>query len=61
MKKMIPVYLLLAAILTVGILLLRKAEAMRTELAGIRSEQFKQPTGKALALTDVVPVRVVGH
>jgi len=43
MNKMIPVYALLTAILVTcllfGFLLLRKAEAMRVELAGVRREQ----------------------
>lgn len=49
MRKMIPVYLIQLAILgtvvMVGMMLLRKAEAIRSELAGIRSEQLKQPSG----------------
>jgi hypothetical protein len=50
MKKMIPVYILLTGILgasvTLGFLLLRKAETIRGELAGIRSEQVKQTTSE---------------
>ena len=43
MKRTIPVYLTLVTILALGILMLRKAEAIRSELAGIRTEQLKQP------------------
>ena len=60
MKKMIPVYILLTAILTVGILLLRKAEAITSELAGVRSEQFKQPKpGRPSPREATIPVYVV--
>lgn len=44
MKKMIPVYVLLLAILCVFVFELRELKAMRTELAGIRKEQVKRPT-----------------
>ncbi len=45
MKRMIPVYVLLTAILascvTFGFLLLRKTETMRAEVAALRREQVK--------------------
>lgn len=44
-KKMIPVYVLLLAILCVFVFELREFKGMRTELAGIRREQLKDPHG----------------
>jgi len=60
---MLPVYLILVAMLgtfiIVGVLMLRKAEAIRSELAGIRSEQMKQPKGGPRSRDEALPVYVV--
>jgi len=45
MKKLIPIYVLLVAILGVFIFQLRETQAMKAELAGIRKEQVRRPTG----------------
>jgi len=44
MKKMIPIYVLLLAILGAFVFQLRETQALRAELAGIRKEQVKGPT-----------------
>lgn len=43
MKKMIPIYFLLIAILGVFVFQLRETQALREELAGIRKEQVRRP------------------
>jgi len=68
MKKTIPIplYLLLLAILVVFVLQLRETKALKAELkaqlAGIRSEQLKQPAdGRPLPPGAGVPVFVTNY
>jgi hypothetical protein len=42
MKKMIPIYVLLLAILGAFVFQLRETQALRAELVGIRKEQLKR-------------------
>lgn len=61
MKKMIPVYILLLAILGVFIFELRELKAMRVELVGIRREQVKRYSGGPIGMGGGQPVFVTNE
>jgi hypothetical protein len=62
MKKTIPIYILLLAILGLFGLQLRETRALREELTGIRKEQLKQPTGgRILPVGAGIPVFVTNR
>ena len=65
MSKTIPIYvlliLILASFVTFGILLLRKADAIQIELAGIRNEQRRSRQEARPLRSEVLPVYVVNQ
>lgn len=61
MKKMIPIYVLLLAILGAFVFQLRETRALRTELAGIRKEQLKKSSGPPFAPFAGIPVYVTNE